>query len=131
MAILTREQILSADDIKIEVVPVPAWGGDVIVRGLTGRERDAYEATVMRIKGTDTQLILSNARAKLVAASIVDESGQRLFDDTDVVALGQKSAESLQRIYDVAARLSGLTKSDLDDLTKNSADGQPDDSLSA
>jgi hypothetical protein len=131
MAILTRDQILAADDIKRETVPVPGWGGEVIVRGLTGKERDIYEASVMRIKGTDTQLVMANARAKLVALSVIDEAGQRIFDDADVAALGQKSAEALQRVYDVAARLSGLSKSDLDDLTKNSADGQPDDLPSA
>jgi hypothetical protein len=131
MPILTREQILAANDIVRETVSVPGWGGEVIVQGLTGKERDVYEAAIMRIKGTDAQLIMANARAKLVAMSIVDETGKRLFEDTDVAALGQKSAESLQRVFDVAQRLSGLSKQDMEDLTKNSADGQHDDLLSA
>jgi hypothetical protein len=49
--VLTKEQILSADDIKTETVLVPEWGGDVIVRGLSGVERDAYEMAVYRPDG--------------------------------------------------------------------------------
>ena len=33
---LTRDAILNAADLKTEAVPVPEWGGDVLVRGLTG-----------------------------------------------------------------------------------------------
>ena len=130
MAFLTREQILQAQDIVRESVPVPEWGGEVLVRSLTGAERDAYEATMIHLRGTDPQVNLANARAKLAARSMVDEQGQRLFSDEDVKALSQKSAAALQRVYDVASRLSGLSQSDLEELVKNSGDGQHDDSVS-
>lgn len=126
--LLTRDQILSADDLKQESVPVPEWGGDVLVRGLDGEERDAYEATIISQRGTDVKMNLNNARAKLVQRSVVDGVGSRLFDESDVKRLAKKSAAALQRVYDVAARLSGLSKEDLDDLTKNSGNGQHDDS---
>ena len=45
-ALLTKEQMLAADDIKSERVEVPEWGGDVMVRGLTGTQRDAWEASM-------------------------------------------------------------------------------------
>ena len=35
MALLTREDILNYNDIKTEIVPVPEWGGEVKVKGLT------------------------------------------------------------------------------------------------
>lgn len=126
MAILTRDQIIACQDIKTEEVQVPEWGGSVLVRGLTGEERDAYEATLMQLRGTDAKLNLANARAKLVARSVVDDAGNLLFSDRDVAQLAKKGAAALQHIFDVAQRLSGLTKSDLDDLTKNSEDGQHD-----
>ncbi len=128
MALLTREQILQAQDIKTESVPVPEWGGEVLVRGMTGQERDAYEATIVRLNGTNPQMNLVNARAKLVARTVVDEQGARLFSDEDVKALAQKSAAALQRVYDKATHLCGLTQQDMDELTKNSEDGQRDDS---
>lgn len=126
MSLLNRDQILNAHDIKQETVAVPEWGGDVLVQGLSGAQRDAYEATIISMRGTNAQMNLINARAKLVSRCLVNEQGARLFSDDDVRALSEKSATALQRVYDVAARLSGLQDKDLADMAKISADGQPD-----
>jgi len=128
---LTRDQILGADDLRRETVAVPEWGGEVLVRTLNGAERDAYEATIIQQRGTNATMNLVNARAKLVQRTVIDESGQLLFDEGDVRSLAKKSSAALQRVYDAAARLCGLTKQDIEELTKNSESGQPDDSLSA
>ncbi len=128
MNLLTRDQILQAQDIARETVSVPEWGGDVLVRGLTGQERDAYEATIMRLNGTNAQMNLVNARAKLVARSVIDENGDRLFADDDVALLARKSAAALERVFNVAQRLSGLSSADIDELAKTSANGQLENS---
>jgi hypothetical protein len=120
MAILSKKQILDAPDLKIETVPVPEWGGDVLVRGLTGEQRDTFEASIVHLEGKKAATDLANIRAKLVSASLVDEKGDLLFDERDVEALGRKSAVALQRIFEVAQRLSGLTQSDVEELAKNS-----------
>jgi len=124
MGLLTREAILTALDIVTERVAVPEWGGDVLVRGLTGAERDGYEATLVKLRGTDATINLANARAKLVACSIVDEAGALVFTERDVAALAKKSAAALQRVFDVAQRLSGLSASDVEELVKKSENGQ-------
>jgi hypothetical protein len=131
MAVLTREAILAAPDIQQEVVAVPEWGGDVIVRGLSGAQRDAFEASVVEQKGKKTEMKLDNIRARLVALSVVDEKGKLLFSDKDVVALGKKSARPLQRLWDKARELSGLSDDDVEELAKNSSSDQGDDSSSA
>lgn len=131
MPILTREQILQADDLKRETVEVPEWGGQVIVRCLTGTERDEFEAALIEFKGKSYNVRLANARARLTALSVVDESGQRLFSEADVIALGQKSAAALDRVFDVAQRLSGLKPKDMEELLKNSPSGQNGGSTSA
>jgi hypothetical protein len=54
MATLTLDQILAARELPREVVPVPEWGGDVVVQALS-RERHLNiieEATVTRNAGT-------------------------------------------------------------------------------
>jgi len=130
MPILTRDQILTADDILSEVVPVPEWGGEVRVRGLTGAERDRYEASLIEIQGKRRQLKLHNVRARLVSLAAVDEEGRRLFDDRDVEALGKKSAAALERVASAAQRLSGLTDADVEELAKNSPAGQSEGSTS-
>lgn len=131
MAYLGKADILAAQDLQYEDVAVPEWGGTVRVRGLTGRERDAFEAGVASARGKDVKLNLQNVRARLVALSVVDADGARLFDERDIGALGEKSAQALERVFQAAMRLSGLTPTDVKDLTENLDDGQSEDSTSA
>lgn len=104
---LTRDSILRADDLPREEVAVPEWGGAVWVRTLTAAERDAFEASVNPGKGRKN---LANFRARLAVLCVVDEKGERLFQDEDAAALGRRSAAALDRITDAALRLSGLSE---------------------
>jgi len=125
---LTKEQILQADDLKTEEVDVPEWGGTVRVKTLTGIERDAFESSIYDKKQKEANL--QNVRAKLCVVSIVDEKGERLFSATDVLDLGKKSASALDKIFSVAQKLNGLTQKDIDELAKNSKTGQSESSTS-
>lgn len=128
MALLTRDAILQAQDLPKELVSVPEWGGEIYVRALTGAERDAFEQSIVEQKGKSTKMNLQNMRAKLVALTVVDEGGNRLFTDADAKLLGKKSALALNRVFEVAQKLSGLTPEDVDELTKNSEGDQSGDS---
>lgn len=132
--ILGREQILKADDVTTEEVAVPEWGGSVLVRGLTGRHRDAFEASLVERRGKRNVPNVDNIRAKLVAKCCVDEAGERLFTDFDANVLGDRSGAALDRVYEVAARLSGIGDEDLDELTEDfgspSGDSSPSGSPS-
>ncbi len=127
--ILTKEMILAADDLPKELVQVPEWGGAVWVKAMSGAERDGYEAMILDQRGKDTKVNLRNARAKLAMATVVDAEGKRLFGMADIEALSKKSAAALQRIFDVATRLSGISDEDLKELTEsleeNPFDGSP------
>lgn len=114
---LTRDSILGAADLRTEEVPVPEWGGTVLVRGMTGSERDAYENALLKVTQGQTSVNLNNARARLVAYCVVGPDGKRLFSDADITALGRKSAAALDRVYAVAARLSGISAGDMAELT--------------
>jgi len=139
---LSRDDILKADDLQTRDVDVPDWGGTVRVRALSGKERDAYEASCMierpavgadgkRIRGQlEMHRSLLNIRAKLVVRAVIGEDGQRLFKDTDAAALGEKSGAVLDKLFDVAAELSGLTAEDVEELANFSGDGQNEDSTS-
>lgn len=129
--ILSRDQILTARDIATETVPVPEWGGEVLVRGMSGTERDAFEASVVSMRDGKPAVDVRGIRAKVVAACVVGEDGQRLFGEDDVEALGQKSAQALNRVFEAAQRLSGLTKEDVDQLGKASGNGRSGGSGSA
>lgn len=117
--LLSREQILAAQDIRSETVPVPEWGGAVMVRGLTGRARDALEARFTDAKGTLDRKAQADFRAAFAAMTIVDESGDRLFSDDDIKALGEKSSVALQRVFDVAVRLSATDPESVDGIIED------------
>lgn len=123
MPILSRDAILQANDLEKELVPVPEWGGEVYVRAMTGAERDRFEASVVEQRGKKQIFHIEQIRAKLASYTICDEQGNRLFTDADVKVLGQKSAAALQRVYEVAQRLSGITDTAVDEL----AEGLEDD----
>lgn len=115
---LTRDAILNASDIETEEIEVPEWGGVVRVRGLSGTERDQFEQSMVEKRGKKREVNLANVRARLIALSVVDAQGNRLFGDADVAALGRKSAAALERVFDVARRLSGLNDEDVDELAQ-------------
>lgn len=133
---LSAAEILSAKDIETEVVEVPEWGGAVYVKGMTGAERDAFEKSILVEKRskkgkvtreTDT----ANMRAKLVAATMVGDSGLPLFSPYDVEELGKKSGAALQRVFEVACKLSGMTEKEIDELGEDSAQTPSDGAVSA
>lgn len=128
--ILTKDKILQVEDIQKELVNVPEWGGDVYVRGMTGAERDRFEASIVQMQGTERKLNMSNVRAKLASLTICDEQGQRLFNDADVAKLAEKSASALQRIFAVAQRLSGIGDDDVKELAEGLRANPTEDSAS-
>lgn len=126
MTLLTKSSILAANDLKTHDVAVPEWGGTVRVRSFTGRERDAFESSMVRGDGKDRKVDLTNMRARLVGLCVIDETGARVFSDDEIDLLGAKSGAALDRVFAVAQTLNGLSNADVDELAKNS-DGGPSD----
>ena len=112
---LTKDDILNADDLTEVTVSVPEWSGDVIVKSMSGVDRDEWERSIYHdgIKDFD------NIRAKLCAMSIVDESSKKLFTMADIRTLGGKSGKALDRVFTVAKKLSGIGKQEILSLKKN------------
>lgn len=125
--LLTKELILQVQDVQIELIEVPEWGGAVYVKGLTGAERDAFESTIIQQKGKSQTVNMRNVRAKLLQLTIVDEKGNRLFSAEDIGALGSKSAKAIERLFEAASRLSGISAADAEELSKNSESDQSED----
>jgi hypothetical protein len=119
---LTRDAFLAADDLPAEEVDLsdlPGYSGSLLVRGMTGRERDEFEASLAQQRGGQVIQNMVNVRAKIVIRCVVDEDGRRVFDDADIDVLGGKSGAALDRLFTVATRLSGLGERDVEDLTGN------------
>lgn len=131
MKVLTREDILAAQDTTIEQVEVPEWGGVVCVRSLSAYDRDKLEASMLQQKGKTRTVTLEDFSAKLFAAAVCDESGKLIFTEGDVPALSKKSAAALRRVLEVAQRLSGMSEEDVTKLTAELKNDQPEGSPSA
>lgn len=131
LILLDRAAILAVEDIPAELVEVPEWGGTVRVRGLTGKDRDAFERAMVDINGENVQTNWQNFRAKLVARTVVDADNKRLFTDQDVTALGGKSALAMDAVFTVAQRLSGMSDNDVKELTEALKDDPSEGSGSA
>jgi hypothetical protein len=114
---LTREAILGARDREIREVATPEWGGTVLVRALSAGQRDAFELSVTGPDGRERNL--ANLRARLCALCIVDETGRPIFSAADVAELAERSAAAVERIFNVARRLSGMNDADVAELAKN------------
>ena len=126
---LTVQDILQAKDIEYEVCE--AWSGKLNMKGLTGKERQDWEYDFINVGAKKNQSAFNlrvNMKASLVARSACDASGKRIFTDDQIVQLATKSAKELSKAYDVAARLSGITEDDFEELEKNSDATQGDDS---
>ena len=113
--VLTKDQIIGANDLKIETLEIAEWGGSVCIRELSGEGRDVFENLLYGDKGD-----LLNLRAKLCAMTICDEKGNMLFTAEDVAALGNKSGTVLDRIFKAAQVLNGLNPGAIEDAEKNS-----------
>lgn len=102
---LSRDAILGAVDIQTKEVEVPEWEGTVFIKGMTGAERDAFEATNQR----NGEQNLTNVRARFLVRCIVNEEGTRIFADQDAAGLGKKSSAAISRLWEAAAELNGTS----------------------
>ena len=109
MGLISRDQILSASDIEYKEIDVPEWGGTVRIASMNGADREVFETVWINQAGEETTQI----RATLVALSIVDENGDRLFSPEDIEALGKKSCKALSRVFEVAQKLNGIGEDDV------------------
>ena len=127
---LSRKDILKVNDLTTRVVPIPEWKGDVIIKMMTGTERDQFEDSLFEGRGKDRKSNYKNLRAKLLSMCLVGEDGKRLFSDKDIESLGGKSAKALDRLYTIATELNGIGAKEEEALTKNSESEGNDTSTS-
>ena len=102
--------------------------GNVMVRGMTAKERDQYETSCIVQKNGKRNFNLIDARAKLVMLTVVDENNDRLFDASDVSRLSGMPASVIDKLFTVAQKLSGISDEDIDELGLDSGEDQHDSS---
>jgi hypothetical protein len=116
MEFLSKDQILSTQDLKTEIIEIPEWNCKLRISEMTGFARDRYEESCLGKKGG---VNLVNIRARLAAATVVDENGDLMFTEKDIIKLGNKSGAALNRIYEAAQRINKINDNDVEELAKN------------
>ncbi len=115
---LTREDIQSVDDIKIEEVEASEWGGPIFVKGMTAKVRARLEVTNVKTRGNDQTVNMTKLRERIAIATVCDKDGKLLFTKADEDWLGEKSAAVLDRIVLKAYSLSGMSEDDTKEMTE-------------
>lgn len=117
MTLLSKEQILGADDLDYSEVEVPEWGGRVRVCVMPGWARDQYDRSLVGMHGKAVDW--NNLRAKFLSYCVVDDDNKLMFSQKDIVALGEKSSKALQRVFETAQELNNLGIDNVEEAAKN------------
>jgi hypothetical protein len=132
-----RDKILNAQDIKKEPVHIDEWDADLIVRGLTGKERSDIIAKATVTETNDKGEVVNTTVDQLVLLPLIiiatttdPADGSAVFGDADRDAINDKSSSAIDKVSSVALRLSGMTKQAGDAIAKNSAATASADSAS-
>lgn len=115
----TADDLFSGATIPPSELYIPELGKTFFVRIISGKERDAYEQSLVRGRGTNSSIDARNMRAKLAALTLANADGSRMFKDTDASRLGDLPAKVLERIFDRSRKINGLTEEDTDDALGN------------
>lgn len=127
-----RMKILEAEDIQSQELYIPEWDATVEVRSLSGAERNrAIELAKQKAKkGGVPTIDLGRMYVEMIRFGCYDpETGERLFDEADVGALGRKSTKALDRITGVIKELSGIGDDAEEELEGNSAATPDEESI--
>ena len=124
-----------------ETVHIEQWARDVTLRGFSSRERDLFEEDNLRRanakagngakRGQSINADLANFRARLVSRHLVEDGVRTLANARGEELLGEQPAAVVDRLFNVAQKLSGFSAEDVEALTKNSDTTAAEDSSSS
>lgn len=116
MALLNRNQILEAKDIKTKDIEVKEWGGTIRIKQLSAKEYNDITMNMVNIrkmaakqlsskKNSDenledaiNELAIKNQKILLIIKSVVDENMKPLFTEADMELIYQKNTNVIDRI---------------------------------
>lgn len=124
----TAEQLRNLPGLPAKTVPVPEWGLDVQLRGLSGKERDRYDSWKATIaKREDFAPVWA---AGIVVLHVVGDDGKRAFTFeklADITQMADDWAENrsggvIEKLFWECDALSLLTKRSYEKKSDTSGD---------
>lgn len=110
---------------KPHKVEVPGFSEPVFMREISGADRDKYEASLVEYRDKQGNIdVLGHGNkitARLLIQVIVDEQGNRVFDDDDVDLVRQAFPwRVMEKLSTEALRINRVTDEAVKDSVKNS-----------
>lgn len=118
---LTKDDLLRAWTPTIQAVEVPELGADAVVyvRQFSAADRGKLEILGTKFKEGKAYDQVPRVRLLTVALALCDESGTRLFKDEECDQIGSMPAGVVDRIFEKAAEINGLSKKAVEEAEKN------------
>ncbi len=106
---------------KIDV-PVPELGeGKVIpIWGMTPKERTDFDDRISRMSKAKKEQYKKEVRERLLVECCRNDDGVQLFTLDQIAQLDQRRGDVVERLVNVAIKLSGFSSQDIETLAKNS-----------
>jgi hypothetical protein len=130
--ILSASDIFAIDDFEQKKVYVPQWKGSVYIKTMTGTERDAFEASTVKVgKDGKQEQDMDNFRARFLSNVVTDANGVKLFKtQREISMLGAKAVPALDLLFKEAQELNSMTNQDVEKLTESFDAAPEEDSTS-
>lgn len=124
-----RDRALAAS-VDTEIVNVPEWDAKVEVRGMSAKERVRFlqQQAAIRDSGKTNDYLYVDT---VIAQTYDPDTGEPVFDPADRDTLAEGPARPLERIMEVAARISGLRDEDVAAAEERLQDDPTDGSSSS
>jgi len=116
--LLGRDALLKVAEVPTAELDVPELGGKVRFKGFTAKDQLMFEKSFQGTRGTQDRTKVEQLRERLIIATLVDESGNKMLTENDISVLQDQPQSLIDTLYDCAARLTGYKSSD-QDLVKN------------
>ena len=115
---LSRDAIFAAKDTEIHEFEVPEWGGTILLRSMTGEQRNNYEYWAHQ-QSSAKKPDYRGIRERLIICCAVDENGDPLFSEEDLSSIASKDSAVIDRIHGKCQSICGMDNEAVEEAAKN------------
>jgi len=113
MALISKKKFLESNDYEFKDIYIRQLDGEIRVRALSIKDQLAFEELA---SGHDDQ---SELMFQLILKCCIDEDGELMFDEEDVINLKEKSADIIVTLFKAILNINNIDQNEVDNLAKN------------
>ena len=111
--------MLNKDDllgVGLKTKAINVGAGEVLIREFTTADREKFEVLAMQMSSGKGA---KNMKAKLIAISLVNEQGGRVFGDDEINKIAMMPSTITEKIFNEVLELNGMADDALDTAEGN------------